>query len=121
MLNFESELDRFFKRTNTHKISDLAAALDVSSSTIRTWRTRQKIPDSMYRKLELSFEEPNTDETITTEELKNSLMEGLFTAVQVRAMSIEDGVKIGDIANILMTELQEKHSAIFNEKVSKAS
>ncbi len=75
----------------------------------------------MYRKLELDFENPKKIEKISADELKNSIMEGLFTAIQIRAMAIQDGVKIGDIANILMTELQEKHSAIFKEKDSKAS
>lgn len=65
MSNFELELERFFEHTNTHKISDLALVLGVSPTTIRTWRTRQKIPDNIYRKLELPFNELKSSEQVS--------------------------------------------------------
>jgi DNA-binding transcriptional regulator YiaG len=117
MTNFELELERFFKQTNTHKISDLAIALEVSPTTIRTWRTRQKIPDTAYRKLELAFKEIEGGGQISKDELKNSLMEGLFTAIQIRAITLAEDAKISLVADILIKEITENHKLAFgNEK-----
>ena len=65
MEDFESELKRFFEYTNTHKISELAVALGVSATTIRTWRTRNKIPENIYRKMELSLKNGDNSEEVS--------------------------------------------------------
>jgi len=53
MADFEKQLEELFKTTKTSKISELSAAIEVSPSTIRTWRGRNKIPESAFRKAEL--------------------------------------------------------------------
>jgi hypothetical protein len=116
MIDFELELERFFKHTNTHKISDLALILEVSPTTIRTWRTRKKIPDTAYRKLELAFNESEVSGQISIEELKNSLMEGLFTAIQIRAITLAEDAKISLVADTLIKEITENHPLVFGTK-----
>ena len=54
MEDFDKQLEVLFKTTNTSKISELSKALSVSPSTIRTWRGRNKIPDSAFRKADNS-------------------------------------------------------------------
>lgn len=51
MADFEEQLDELKTLTNTHKIKDLSESLGVSTSTIRTWRSRNKIPDDIYLKV----------------------------------------------------------------------
>lgn len=128
-------VDRMKKATKSTTNTSLAKILNVGGSTIRTWIVRNSVPLEKCMVISEQFNTPiewilkgenekestKVDANISTEELRSSLMEGLFTAIQVRAITVQDGVKIGDIADILMTELQEKHSAIFSEKVSKAS
>ncbi|MDX2367548.1 MAG: helix-turn-helix transcriptional regulator [Colwellia sp.] len=53
MTDFEQQLEVLFKTTKTSKISELSKAIDVSPSTIRTWRGRNKIPKSAFRKADL--------------------------------------------------------------------
>lgn len=53
MTDFEQQLEILFKTTKTSKISELSKAIDVSPSTIRTWRGRNKIPKSAFRKADL--------------------------------------------------------------------
>lgn len=135
MDNAQNIVDRIKKATKSTTNTSLAKVLQVGGSTIRTWIVRNSVPLDKCMVVAEQYDTPiewiltgkgerGSDQPsgrISADEIKNSLMEGLFTAVQVRAITVEDGVKIGDIANILMTELQEKHSAIFSEKVSKAS
>jgi len=52
MEDFDKQLEVLFKTTKTIKISELSKAIDVSPSTIRTWRGRNKIPESAFRKAE---------------------------------------------------------------------
>ena len=54
--DFEQQLESLFKITKTSRISELSKALDVSPTTIRTWRGRKKIPSSAFRKAELSIQ-----------------------------------------------------------------
>lgn len=54
--DFEIQLENLFKITKTSRISDLSKALEVSPTTIRTWRGRKKIPASAFRKAELSIQ-----------------------------------------------------------------
>jgi len=129
-------VDRLKTSTNSSTNTNLAKILKVGGSTIRTWVVRDSVPidkcmeiSNQYNKsiewiLTGNDEQGSTNQSnnkIDREEFKNALMEGLFTATQLRAIKIEDGGKIGDIADILMTELQEKHPVLFNEKQSKAS
>ena len=53
MTDFEQQLEILFKTTKTSKINELSKAIDVSPSTIRTWRGRNKIPKSAFRKADL--------------------------------------------------------------------
>lgn len=55
MEDFEQQLESLFKITKTSKISELSKALEVSPTTIRTWRGRKKIPASAFRKAENSI------------------------------------------------------------------
>jgi predicted transcriptional regulator len=128
---FQRVMDRMKLVTKSNSNAELARNLGISPSTIGTWVSRQSFP--YERCVQISIKHnvsldwlvtgkeiiQKAQSTLTKDELKNSLMEGLFTAIQVRAMTAESGVKIGDIANILMTELQEKHKVIFNEKKDK--
>jgi len=116
MTDFDLELERFFNHTKTHKISDLALALDVSPITIRTWRTRQKIPNSAYRKLELTFEKSENTEKLSESELKNLLMEGLFRAIQIRAITLAEDAKINIVADILIKEITDNHQLVLEKK-----
>lgn len=54
--DFDKQLDDLFKTTKTSRISELSEALGVSPTTIRTWRGRNKIPASAFRKAELSIQ-----------------------------------------------------------------
>jgi phage repressor protein C with HTH and peptisase S24 domain len=54
--DFEQQLESLFKITKTSRISELSKALEVSPTTIRTWRGRKKIPSSAFRKAELSIQ-----------------------------------------------------------------
>ncbi|WP_232769068.1 helix-turn-helix domain-containing protein [Colwellia sp. Bg11-28] len=56
MDDFDKQLDDLFKTTKTSRISELSEALGVSPTTIRTWRGRNKIPASAFRKAELSIQ-----------------------------------------------------------------
>lgn len=122
MENFEAQLEKLFQLTKTSKISELSEVLEVSPVTIRTWRTRGKIPETAYRKAKYSdFNKTQNDEVITIEKIKNSLMEGIFSAIKIKAISLEEDAKIGMVADILINELKEKHPSIFKEHKSKAS
>lgn len=116
MKDFELELERFFKHTKTHKISELALKLEVSPTTIRTWRTRNKIPDSAYRKLDMPFNDQKISDKGSLDELKNCLMEGLFTAIQIRAITLADDAKISLIADILIKEITENNKLAFGNE-----
>ena len=48
--------------------------------------------------------------------IEPDLKKDIITLDLVSDIKIEDGAKIGDIADILMTELQEKHPVLFNVK-----
>ncbi|KXO13304.1 Repressor protein [Moritella sp. JT01] len=50
MSDFEEQLNELKILTKTSKIKDLADSLGVSTSTIRTWRSRNKIPGDIYLK-----------------------------------------------------------------------
>lgn len=50
MSDFEEQLNELKILTKTSKIKDLSESLGVSTSTIRTWRSRNKIPDDIYLK-----------------------------------------------------------------------
>jgi phage repressor protein C with HTH and peptisase S24 domain len=65
MTDFEQQLEVLFKTTKTSKISELSKAIDVSPSTIRTWRGRNKIPKSAFRKAELSLQSVSKDKLNT--------------------------------------------------------
>jgi phage repressor protein C with HTH and peptisase S24 domain len=52
MEDFDKQLEALFEATKTIKINELSKAIDVSPSTIRTWRGRNKIPESAFRKAE---------------------------------------------------------------------
>jgi len=60
MDDIEKQIDELFQLTNTSKISELAKFLGVSPITIRTWRTRKKIPSSAFRKAK----QPPQDDSI---------------------------------------------------------
>lgn len=53
MEDFESQLEDLFKATKTTKTSELSKALGVTTSTIRTWKGRKKIPANIWRKVDL--------------------------------------------------------------------
>lgn len=63
--DFEQQLESLFKKTKTSRISELAKALEVSPTTIRTWRGRKKIPSSAFRKAELSIQSAPKKKTNT--------------------------------------------------------
>jgi phage repressor protein C with HTH and peptisase S24 domain len=63
--DFEQQLESLFKKTKTSRISELAQALEVSPTTIRTWRGRKKIPSSAFRKAELSIQSAPKKKTNT--------------------------------------------------------
>ena len=50
MSDFEEQLNELKILTKTSKIKDLSGSLGVSTSTIRTWRSRNKIPADIYLK-----------------------------------------------------------------------
>lgn len=120
MDNFEKKLESLFKATKSSNIRELAEVLGVSQTTVRTWRSRGKIPESAIRKAGFStYQSMNDSQKITIDEMKSSLMEGLFTAIQLKGITVQDGIKIGDVADILMTELQENYPSIFTEEKTK--
>lgn len=63
--DFDKQLDDLFKTTKTSRISELSEALGVSPTTIRTWRGRNKIPASAFRKAELSIQNDSDVKTDT--------------------------------------------------------
>ena len=63
--DFDKQLDDLFKTTKTSRISELSEALGVSPTTIRTWRGRNKIPASAFRKAELSIQNDSNVKTDT--------------------------------------------------------
>ncbi|WP_049757982.1 helix-turn-helix domain-containing protein [Colwellia psychrerythraea] len=65
MDDFDKQLDDLFKTTKTSRISELSEALGVSPTTIRTWRGRNKIPASAFRKAELSIQNDSDVKTDT--------------------------------------------------------
>ena len=114
MNNFEDELDKLFKLTNSNNTKGLSEALEVSTSTVRSWRTRKSIPADVQRKAELIKMNLATSSCKTSKEaLKNHLMEGLFRAVQVKGITLADDVRIGSIANILIEEIESSDPNFF--------
>ena len=63
MEDFDKQLEVLFQTTNTSKISELSKALNVSPSTIRTWRGRSKIPESAFRKADNSAQNVSEKKT----------------------------------------------------------
>jgi len=58
-----SEIDELKRITKTDKIIDLSKALGVSTSTIRSWRTRGKIPQKIIDRATLENKEDDTKGT----------------------------------------------------------
>ncbi|MGF1716124.1 transcriptional regulator [Photobacterium chitinilyticum] len=52
MKNIDEQISELKSLTKTAKITDLSNALGVSPSTIRTWRSREKIPENIFLKAE---------------------------------------------------------------------
>lgn len=50
MPNIEEQIAELKNLTETSKIVDLSTALGVSPSTVRTWRSREKIPENIFLK-----------------------------------------------------------------------
>jgi ribosome-binding protein aMBF1 (putative translation factor) len=121
MSDFENELNELFKITNTSKISELSKVLNISASTIRSWRTRQKVPAEIYRKLDLlKIKSEKPLENVSKEDLKKHLMEGLFRAVQVKGISLAEDARLIDIAEILIAEIEKSEPNFFikeNKKI----
>jgi phage repressor protein C with HTH and peptisase S24 domain len=63
MEDFDKQLEELFKITKTSKINELSKALNVSPSTIRTWRGRNKIPESAFRKADNSAQNVSLEKT----------------------------------------------------------
>jgi len=120
METFEQQLESLYTKTKSSKINELCLALNVSQSTIRTWKSRGKIPASAFRKAEFStYQEKTGQSGVSKEELKNTLMEGLFTAIQIRAITLPEDVKISLIADILIKEISENHQSVFDNEEEK--
>jgi hypothetical protein len=120
MSDFENELNEIFKITKTSKISELSRVLNTSPSTIRSWRTRQKVPAEIYRKLNLlDVKAGQPSEKKSKEDLKNYLMEGLFRAVQIKGISLSEDARIGSIADILINEIEKSDPEFFINKSKK--
>lgn len=86
MDDFEKQLDDLFITTKTSRISELSEALGVSPTTIRTWRGRNKIPASAFRKAELSVQNaPNVkaDTRISLPFYEISASAGIGTLIEV--------------------------------------
>ena len=66
MSDFDDQLETLFKTTKTSKISELSEILDVSPSTIRTWRGRNKIPTSAFRKAEVAIQNVSEQDSKNT-------------------------------------------------------
>ncbi|MCG9565921.1 S24 family peptidase [Vibrio chagasii] len=52
MKTIDEQITELKQLTKTAKITDLSKALGVSPSTVRTWRSREKIPESIFLKAE---------------------------------------------------------------------
>ncbi|MEZ8106831.1 S24 family peptidase [Vibrio cortegadensis] len=52
MKTIDEQITELKQLTKTAKITDLSKALGVSPSTIRTWRSREKIPENIFLKAE---------------------------------------------------------------------
>jgi hypothetical protein len=133
-IDFQLIMERLRIATKSKSNAALARTLNIAPSTVGTWTSRETIPYEHC--VQVSNETGYTLDwivsgkgkqepvqipyNINAEEIKSSLMEGLFTAIQLRGITVQDGIKIGDVADILMTELQENHPSIFAEDKTKA-
>ncbi|MEZ9673442.1 S24 family peptidase [Vibrio lentus] len=52
MKTIDEQITELKQLTKTAKITDLSKALGVSPSTVRTWRSREKIPENIFLKAE---------------------------------------------------------------------
>ncbi|CAK2041150.1 Peptidase S24/S26A/S26B/S26C domain-containing protein [Vibrio crassostreae] len=52
MKTIDEQITELKQLTRTAKITDLSKALGVSPSTVRTWRSREKIPENIFLKAE---------------------------------------------------------------------
>lgn len=52
MKTIDEQITELKQLTKTAKITDLSRALGVSPSTVRTWRSREKIPENIFLKAE---------------------------------------------------------------------
>lgn len=52
MKTIDEQITELKQLTKTAKITDLSKALGISPSTVRTWRSREKIPENIFLKAE---------------------------------------------------------------------
>ncbi len=129
MSDAKNIIERLKLIANSKTNTDLAEKLNTNESTIRSWARRGNVP---LEKCLLASKEFNasvewilTGEgsqatnqvtgNVSIDEIKNSLMEGLFTAIQVRAITLADDAKIGLVADILIKEITENHQLVFSD------
>jgi len=72
MPDFEEQLNELKIITKSFKIKDLSKALGVSPATIRTWRSRNKIPDEVYLKAQMSQEGHDSTRPVPHEKQKET-------------------------------------------------
>lgn len=105
---FDEQLQGLMELTYSETIEQLIKTLDISKAMIRTWRSRKKIPDRIILQANMIFAKgsPVVELDISKKvNLKTFIMEGLFSAVKQKNITLSEEVKVGDIADVIISEI----------------
>jgi len=132
MGNLEEIILRMKSAANVSSNSELSIVLGVGKSMVSNWRARGTTPYEACYKLTTMFDvemewliEGKTNNSkpssLSENKLKEAIMEGLFSSTQIRAITLNEDMKIGTVADILMSEIAEKHPEIFEDSKNKTN